>query len=412
MTDNKNNINKSMTTSNYSTRKCDNVQIGKPSLLCLNDDVLIHVFSFLDLADSIHLSDTCSRLNNLSCWEFKKYVELDTKKYLNEGSIPIHKLIYSIGPHVQVLKARLSQIKNCDMSGCLNVKSLQILGSLNDYVDLSKLNRSILELNQGSLWLVNYSSKTEIFNKLFNGVTNLKELRIDDQNIDCCEIISRNVNIERLSLQVHKNIKDTFNFEIFSNLQHLKLLHLRLPGTKYLNVMTRFGNFNGLTEFSLYCNTRWSRSSFNTFLKYLAEHTKLDKLRVFNGKINDDTFTTMKLMNLSALSLCCNYNTNIFKIYIREYSAPQLKHLQLWGCSMQEFVILVEYWTNLETICLYMKNDYKNLLYEAFIIEGIVKLSTDRPMLRIHVDSYKVHNDPQLPCIIEVSFCYSEAIYD
>lgn len=399
---NKNNINIPLSTNDYSMTRGDNGQIEKPSLLCLNDNVLLHVFSYLDLTNSINLADTCVRLHNLSCWKFKKYTELDTEKYLIEGSLPLQKILYSIGPHIQALKARLCQINTYDMRECGNVQSLQILGILNDYVATSRINAWINKLNLETLWFMDYSSSTKIFYKMFNGITNLKELRIDDHTLDCGEFVSKNVNIERLSLRIHKNLNGTFNFEIFSNLRHLTSLHLRLPHTKHLKSMTQFGNFDGLTEFSFECYEHWDVSPFNTFLKCLAENTKLDKLRVYTGKFYEETFTPLKAMNLSAFSLCCDYNTDDFINFVLEYSAPQLKHVQLWGCSIEEFEIVVENWKNLETFCVYLEYDYEKCLDDAFL-EEVLKLSTDRPMLRLHIDSYKVH-DPQLPCHIEVSF--------
>lgn len=81
--------------SNYLVKKKENVdERGELSLVCLNDSVLLHVFSFLDWIDSIHFAETCMRLKQLNFWKYHKHREFNLSEYLEKGQIPLkHVLI-------------------------------------------------------------------------------------------------------------------------------------------------------------------------------------------------------------------------------------------------------------------------------------------------------------------------------
>lgn len=373
----------------------------KMPFLCLNDDVLLKVFSYLTPMDSINLAMTCVRLQQLSycvlktlefhlCENYSYDLRKKQKQILNK------KHIMRIGPCIHKLTIDLCEIDKTVMDNCINVRSLRIYSDDSNVLSLQRVrecNKWIKQLNLDSLWLI-YVKYT---NELIDEVSNLKELRIDANTKYLKNLLVRNSTVECLSITAVR----TFSFSICRKLQHLRCLHITIDERDLVKLI-KFGKFDEVTELSVcfWYSRPWLRQdpvqldALNSFLESLARYTKLAKLNLmlpWHLLPNRNTFRALKSLNLNALGLHCedvpwsplSPSSDEFTRFIREFPRPCTKHLTLSHCSIEQFKLLVEKWRNVVTICV-RYTDPQTFLNDVFLKE-ILSISNNRPTLTLHV---------------------------
>lgn len=351
-------------------------EIGSLSLVSLNNHVLLEMFRYLNWIDSIHLAGTCKRFYNLDyLWTDKKRQEFYFDDYLKKGKIRVEKIFPAIAPHISVL--RLGAINKLAIEECKNIKSLRINDKINR-VDARRVNSWIKETNADSLWL----QFCDDLDELFGGITGLKELEIFYFHGNMSYCIEKNPMLKRLSIE----LKNNFNFDVFRKLQQLLCLHIRSSDMTDLDDLQEFGKLDGLTEFSFACQTfDYESGTLSSFLKFLFENTKLDKLELVDCNINDDVFRALKLFNLTTFSLCCDFSSQDFTKFVLDNTAPRLKHLKLTNCSCEEIKIIIKKWTYVEIMCLFVDDtNYRGIIDEVFVNE-VLKIFTNRPLLRVEL---------------------------
>lgn len=392
MCSNVNEIENFVTTGNGSLRKCEKPQL---SLVCLNDDVLLNVFSFLDWIDSIHFSETCVRLRQLNFWRYKKGENFVINEYKRKGKIPLDKVLTTFGPHISVLTINHSDISEDVMANCLNLKSLRIPYDLTSSKNIrsAAINEWIKQLKLESIWFEANPGVQHIL----DGVTNLKELYIKNCGFetDIPNFLERNANVERLAI----SIRTPSNYRVFSKLQNLRSLHICDFYFAYQNLdeIMEFGTLDKLTEFSISCYNGRNYDKLNSNLKKIAEVTSLDKLNIAANDLNDDTFRVLKLFNLTSLSLNTqdylkDYSSDKITQFILEDSAPRLKHLKLSHRSNQKIMalakILVEKCKKLERICFACSEGEKLEEFDEIFFNKLLSISTTRPPLMVDIHPY------------------------
>lgn len=370
------------------------------SLISLCDSVLLHVFSFLDWIDAIHLAGTCVRLHKVNFWKYKKRQEFNLNEYLKRGQIPVKKMLTTYGPHIDILSAMTDDIDQDIVKNCLNVRSLYILDQYRGPNDKLSEDTLILiitwckQLNLEGLSLPSHCDE-QLSKLLYENLSNLKELTlypmddVDDAQEYLC--LERNANVERLRISL---ACDT-NFRTLSNLQHLQCLHVDNCDVDDFDKLLKHVKLDGLTEFSVtHLADQHKIVEFNSFLKGLAKVTNLDKLDVLVCQcIDNDTFCALKLFNLTTLTLSTNFTIEDFTKFILDYPAPRrLKYFKsqfLYSPDIMNIAVklMVRHWTNLETICCArcVRQQFDNSF-----TNDILKISTDRLPLTLEIHNDKV----------------------
>lgn len=376
----------------------DNVESEESELSVLerlDDHVLLHIFSFLDWNDSISFSYSCTRMKGLEFWSNKQHTEFNMGKYLSDKRVyPKSKLsiLNEHLPRIVVLSTTIKQITGDVIEKCKKVKSLKMLQSDGRFhVDGSdpktnpthpRISTWIGELQLESLWYSYRWPLSEIC-----GVTNLKELQIGDTRDShryIYNLLKANSNVERLSIFIAPG----FNFNIFGNLQNLRCLSIEVDIHADMQKLIEHGNLNGLTEFSVCCSGDETQHTLNKFLKSLAEKTNLDKLHLKQLEfINNDTLHALKLFNVSALRMSCDFALVDFTKFILENPDQRLKHLGVRSCfyaTVQQIMILLENWKNIETLC-FSTHEYVYREFDESFIKQLLKISSQRRMLTLDI---------------------------
>lgn len=364
--------------------------------VCLNDDVLLKVISYLDMNDLVNLSATCPRMQKLlGFWIF------------NKCEVNLHFIreqLKSIGPQIRILSSNFEDINRNSMDNCINVTSLRISTKCSDIFDTRKslcysksslehvreCNEWIKQLNLESLWLINgVHDSVKHTNALIDEVRNVKELRIDANANNLKRMLERNSNVERLSITVPHR----FGFSIFKKLQNLRCLHIIID-FRDLDKLIQFGNFVEVSELSVrFYDIRdgypVDPARLNALLEILARDTKLDKLRLILPRQlspNENTFRMLTLLNLNVLGLYWidyhNHNWNHEMHYLSKFireATSSIRHLTLSCCSLEQLKLLVKTWKNLEVICV---RHCENL--EHTFLKEILSLCNDRQLLTLY----------------------------
>lgn len=209
--------------------------------------MLIHIFSYLNWTDSIHLRKTCVRMGEVN-FSFYKKREFE---FAIKGKVPLKKIFEDFGENINVISTKPSNINTDVMEKCILVKSLRIQNEVSRTLDNKSIKTWINKLKLESLWILNINTATN----LFDDVTNLMELRSYDRK-DVYKMLERNSNVKSISIELFDG---SLNFDIFTKLQHLQCLHICVLNTSAITKVMKFGRFDGLTELliDLYCNSEF-----------------------------------------------------------------------------------------------------------------------------------------------------------
>lgn len=325
------------------------------SFLCLNDDVLLNVFSYLTLKESINLAATCERLQQLAYWVFNKY-ELEfcrsywydlrrkQKHFLEKEHLKF------IGPYIHIISIDLCELNKEVMDNCTRVTSLRLYSNDSNILSLQRVcecNKWIKQLKLDCLWLIN----VKYTNELLDEVTNLKELRLDPDTKYLKNLLERNSTVERLSISAVRS----FNFSVLRRLQHLRCLHVTIDDRDLMKLI-QFGKLNGVSELSVcfWYSSRWKKQepirldTLNAFLGSLSNVMKLDKLNLMLPWYllpNENTFRALKSLNLSTLGLHMRNQWNLpldnFTRFIQYYTVLTIPVLILTTLTTFSYALCI-----------------------------------------------------------------------
>lgn len=373
---------------------CEKIEM---TLISLSDDVLLHIFKLLNWIDSINLAATCKRMKNLKYWDYKtkQSQEFDLNKFVEQAAVPIGKVLSVIGPYIRIAKITEQVMSKSFMEKCFNIKSLKIDGCISRSAAIV-FNTWMKELKIESISIGHeFEDNVE---ELLQGIEGLNTFAFDSfQKLLPSDFFNKNSTIQHLSLTQGDDFELSLDLSSLVVLQNLQSLFLTTERTAVLDDVHKYIKMGHLKEFSMYIlESNMDEYIWNNFAEYLAKNTKLDKLRMIGCiDIDEETFSTLKLFNLTSLCLEVRFSWKDFSSALCENAAPRLKYLRLdWPiswCNYAKIGHVLKMWTTVEAICL-NANDESDLLFhfKDEFYSNILTISNDRPGLTLHIFSSEV----------------------
>lgn len=348
------------------------------TLLVLNDDCLIHVYSFLDITDVLTLAKISERLGNVADAHYKRVKQFQWKgsDEVGEADNLAEKIFRKIGQHLIELvifglfnvQANYSSVFTAVRENCTNLKSIELnsCGVDNLWVEYVASHPTLERLT--------FKSSNCKFTS-FPVMPRLKEFNLQlcrNLSLDQLNGIFNNVHIESFSFEyspfkVLESRPFAFDLEPISRMVNLKNLCLVIDAAAVDN-LDKLLQLNVLVKLKLSCRTRLN---VNEILTKLAEKGTLEELEISNFVVCRDTFTALSNMKLKALNIDRPKIDNalgIREIFRRLTALQDLKHLTLsiYGdnadvLSIEDMLKLIEKLTMLEELNLYhLDCDYGN----------------------------------------------------
>lgn len=404
------------------------------SLLDISDFVLLHVFSYLNLRDSINFAETCVRLSKVGEMNFTKYKKFDLFKYEHlvyvlednynryayhddeedededengediEESEPIEveNVLSHIGKHIETLSINSTRqsVEKAVTDNCVNVTSLKILEI---YHYSSEWKTWMNNLNLEKLTIQNCDNFTEMSVPL----ATLKELKFTGSNnfLDSTELINILEKTPELeSLQVELYYTD-FKYDIFDKLPKLRSLYIKIHSEDLVK-LTEFLKFDVLTQFKIFLPYFINDDGaiddkglniLNSFLELLAAKGNLNELGLFVSHVDKNTFRALKLFHVTSLRFCtltflhhCAFHDDcMINELVQVHQQSNLKHLDFLkkSISIEHAILVLKKLVKLETFTFRMEEDLDRLTESK--IDEILKTSSSRPMLTLYVNLKK-----------------------
>ncbi|KAJ6648505.1 hypothetical protein Bhyg_03735 [Pseudolycoriella hygida] len=366
------------------------------TLISLNDDVLLHIFKFLNWIDSINLAATCTRMNGVKYYEVKKNQEFDLKEYLEKATVPIEELLPVIGPYLQVVKITGQVISESFMEKCVNVRSLKI-DECNSQNTAITLNKWMKTLTIESLFIGQYFET--YVKELLDGISGLKTF-----TYECYWKLPRNFLLKNSTIQHLLLIPLDYNLSPLRALDSLQSLYIKSSPHMIrglLNAIQQYVKFDNLKEFSMHClDDRWNAGdadAWNNFAENLAKRAKLENLNLIGGVffIYKATLSILNLFDLKSLCLDVGFTWHDFSTMLQASVAPRLKYVKLqWPleyCCSEKIGNILQIWTNVEAICLQdIDGPNHQLQFDDEFFSDIFKILNRRLGLRIHMSSNEI----------------------
>lgn len=365
---------------------CELVKVNLISPLC--DDVLLHIFGYLNWIDSINLAATCKRMKSVQYWVNKQNQEFDLSEFVEKVTVPIENVLSAIGPYIRVAKISANALSAFFMETCVNIKSVKIDGSVSQSVAIT-LNTWMKQLKIDELSIG--QGFEDFVVELLDGITGLNSFVFDSfQQLLPRNFFDKNSSMQHLLLTLPDEEVLALNLSFLQVLDKLKSLSLTVGKTDVLDDVRKYVKMNQLIEFSIYIMD-WDADIWDTFAEHLAQNTKIEKLRISGYvEIDEPTFSTLNSFNLTSLCLEVAFLWECFSMALRENTASQLKYLRLrWPiawCNSTKIAYILKMWSTVEAICFNL-DDESNLLHhfkDQFFID-ILEISHDRPGLKLHI---------------------------
>ncbi|XP_037031157.1 uncharacterized protein LOC119070784 [Bradysia coprophila] len=374
-----------------------NFEKNKANLLSASDDVLLHIFKYLNWIDSINLAVTCKRMKSVQYYLQKQNQKFDLAKCVKKVTVPIENVLSEIGPHIRVAKIDESAIHTTFVKKCLNIKSLEIDGSIiiskNVAITLNawikKLHIDSLSMGQGF---------EDCVEDILDGITGLNSFAFDSfDKLLPTDFFYKNSNIEHLLLVMGNDAELALDLSSLHVLHNLHSLSLTTQKTAVLDDVREYLKVDQLKEFSIYMlDDNWDADTWEDFANYLAKNTKLDKLRIIGSvEFDTKTFSQLKLFNLTSLWLDVRFSWDDLSTALYESTALRLKYLRLeWPlswCNSRRIGCIFKMWTTVEVVC-FGTNDTSDLLhhFNDRFFSDILNLSNNRPALKLHIFSSEI----------------------
>ncbi|XP_037045868.1 uncharacterized protein LOC119081247 [Bradysia coprophila] len=375
---------------------------NKTSELCitsLNETVLLRIFKLLNWIDSINLSATCKRMKNINFWLSKQNEEFDFNGFVENATVPIGNILPVIGPYIRVAKISEQEIRELFMVNCCNIKSLKIDGSISRSAAIT-LNTWLKQLKIESLSIgQTFEDHVE---ELLNGIEGLRSFVFDSfQKLLPEDFFNQNTSIRHLLLILGDSQELSLDLSSLQVLHSLQSLSITTERTTVLIDVRKYVKIEQLQEFSInILDDNWDACIWDDFATYLAENSKVDKLRM-NGCIDIDhrTCSTLNSFNLKSLWLDVSVSWEDFTSSFRESAMPRLKYLRLeWPiswCRTEKIGRILDIWPTVEAICLNVQEGSSNLImhFKDEFYADLLKRYDNRPgssELRIHIFSSEI----------------------
>lgn len=401
----------------------------------LNSKVLLDIYGWLGLTDSINLAGTCVRLRDVAELHYTRYKIFNLNNFLKDperaalhNCIDAKTVLKCIGPFISVLVADLDEANIGDDLGksirkyCCNVKSLQIIDrrkSSNPYAKYTEWLKC-LELKKISL-----PFRVLLLVDLF-GTTSLEKLDVYlplsyyDENVPCAlpNILQSNLNISSLRIP----LDCVLDFDIFAKLKSLKrvgLLEVEMGSLGKVTAKLKMTNLEKVEiDFYVYEYMEWKLlKELNAFLTTLAGNApQLNELSLDLDMgeylpLDDNPLPSLHLLNLTALRLNVAYPNLQNELGKMQ---PHLKHLDLFihnfdddhpmgnvkvpSDPTQQIISLIKNLEEMEVFHIRLSDEYMNLsvvcqeLREERVTKRIwsaCSTNRSRPTLRL----YLMHRD-------------------
>lgn len=365
------------------------------NLISLSDDVLLHIFKYLNWIDSINLAATSKRMKIVKYWVNKQNQVFDLAKCVEGATVNIGNALPVIGPYIRVAKITEKVIRKSFMEKCCNIKLLEIDGCISQSVAIT-LNTWMKELKIDGLSIgLGFEDYVE---DLLDGIGGLKKFEFNSfQKLLPSDFFEKNSSIQHLLLVLSNDNDLALDISSLQVLHSLQSLFVTTERTAVLNDVRKYVKMDRLKEFSIYfLESDWDAEIWGSFAEYLAKNTKLDKLKITGSiDIDEPIFHKLKLFNLTSLWVDVGFSWEDFSTALHESESPRLKYLKLeWPlswCSSANIGYILKMWTAVEAICLnaYDQSDLLHRFNDKFF-NDILEISDNRPVMKIHIFSSEV----------------------
>lgn len=305
------------------------------SILLLNNDCLIEIFSYLNLIDLSKITKVCHRFANLAETVFKTHESVDISTYNNFTLMKWKEVLETMGHHIKSLFIKPQSflnppgIKIFEMVSnyCCHLEALSLeeFALTRNVYKLKPLLRrlKILVLDNctvrqyfaemfNATWqleTLHFKNSYEITGARLDRLTHLKSLAFTScGNIQpkyLSQLLERQPNLESLSLICCDRLTSSIFKDIALNSMTLSELNIEFtPGCRSncrKEDLLHLATLPNLTKFHFECDTC---ISISPLLTILAERNLLEELNVSCRTIDDDSFEAiLRLTNLKVLHL-------------------------------------------------------------------------------------------------------------
>lgn len=308
------------------------------SLLCLNDDCILHILSFLDIVHLVRLRGTCSRIDELIDITCAKNKESFDFSEINQGEKGItlmtaRDILAYLGPQLKSLKIdsddfNSGSVRPLDLitKYCTSLESLDLDGfnlSKNIVKKLIPVVKNLKKFAAGAKSRFDDSisqclckatklkhlivcGNWDVTGKFLTKINNLERLSLNRcGNIQpklFIQALQKNLTLKALEIQCCDKIDDRVLSTIVSDLKQLEELTIsnQYPAMKRYD---RFGEIASLKKLTVEFH---SYTSIDRLLEVLSEKSNLMEFNyvVSDSKINPKTIELIaKLSSLKVLSL-------------------------------------------------------------------------------------------------------------
>lgn len=231
------------------------------TFISLNDNVLLHIFKFLNWIDSVNLAATCKRMKTLKYWVSKQNEVFDLKKYVEKNTVPIGDVLPVIGPFIRVAKIADQVDSKSFMERCCNLKSLKIDGNINRSAVVT-LNTWMKASKIESLFIGREFE--DYVEPLLDGIEELKSFSFDSfMKLLPGDFFKKNSAIEHLLLILPDYHELALDLSTLVMLHSLRSIFLTIESTDVLNDVRNYLKIDELKEFSIFIS--WKMIGMQTF---------------------------------------------------------------------------------------------------------------------------------------------------
>ncbi|XP_055681072.1 uncharacterized protein LOC129788765 [Lutzomyia longipalpis] len=303
------------------------------SILMLNDDCLLHLFSFFTLKELLVIDRVCERFNNVAQRIYRTYQVMDFDQIFRKDSIRLTKedvveISRRIGPHIHTFRAsRVCFAKSildvCEfpfeaIEFCSDKKLQNIYFCGFIFISISKEQMKILSRAFSSLKTAHLQNctVTDNFESCFVDSSQLEVLNLIESNPFTGQHLAKLTTITELNLCYSEPINPQFFIKFCQRNPQVRKLTIRGCNTLNENCLRAIvSNFRKLEELSI-CN---SLSVCLLDYAILADIVSLKVLQI-NYELFENSFTVQML---------------VMKIAQHE----TLEHLELLRCNSDEAVL-------------------------------------------------------------------------
>lgn len=395
------------------------------SLLCLNDDCLLHVLSFLDIVEMVRLRGICGRLDELidmACAKHKQNFDFSSiAKYESITLMTARNLLTYLGPDLKSLKIDCDDFNN--NSGfrlldfiaryCKSLENLDIDGFTINQKQISRLTpmfRNLKKFSAGAKGRFNDS-----IGKCFEVANNIDTVTMCSNWEVTGEFLKKISNLQRLGLNRCGNVQPKFFIQALQKNRTLKALEIQccdkfddrvlntmVADLKELEELTISNSYEKMQHFEKFAELVslkrltvefHSLTPIERLLEKLAERNQLTEFNYVGSGAGVSKRTVdliSKLTNLRVLSIA--FNQLLSDVSLKGFSAlSNLESLAIPGaCSITPTAIL-QLVQDCEKLC-YLDVSQTEVNANDFVFKliDILQKSHSRPVLEVVVFNSKV----------------------